>query len=401
MRRANLMVALAALSIAAVSAQAQQVVAPEPSAAMKAAAAETVKAAAAHIAATSARDKDVLAADKKAADAKRDDYLQAMYKVNAPKGMNTRPEAPKGEQILMFASMSMQPSDVAGMFRAAAADPRIVVKFLGGEKRGGMPALLTWVNNTLKNMKVHPVVQIDPPSFHKYHITDVPMAVVLRDGKEVARVGGVVDSHWIDEQLTERSGNLGSYGPMALPSEFDLEVAMEDRAKAFDWNGYLAGLRANFWRGLHIPGVPHATTAAVYRIDPTITLSHDIRTPDGVLIAKAGTRSNPLKVAPLDRELVFIDASDPAQRAFAKAKVTDPAGRGVMVISTVVPTAAADGWAIWSQWEDEITTNLYAYMPALAKQLRLTGTPSVVVGDGAYLKVEQISLRDSAHAEKK
>lgn len=320
----------------------------------------------------------------------READLQAMYRQNMPAGVHHPPV--KGEQILMFASMAMTRGDMRGMMEAALADPRITIKFLGGEPQGGVPALFHWLLEVGHGLKVIPSFEIDPPSFHKYHVTEVPYAVVLRDGKVAGRVGGVVDSRWIDRQLAMRQGDLGDYGTMVKPSEVDMEWYIANRIKHFDWQAYIQHAVATFWQGLKMPAVPHASTSLVYRIDPSITLTHDIRTPNGILIARKGQRANPESVAPLDVALVVIDASSAAERAFARAQVASAHVGKVMVLSTTVPAHARDGWAVWARWQRAVGVHLYAYLPAMAARLKLTGTPSVVTGDGLYLKVRQVAL---------
>lgn len=368
---------------------------PAPSAAIRREAAAALKAATTQTAAVAGKQRSAMKQDIQHADAAKVAYLRAMYRKHLPQGV-AKAVAPPGEQILMFASMSMTPTDMHGLLEAALSDPRITIKFLGGEAKGGLPALIQDISNLTHGMKSRPSFQIDPPSFHKYHVTQVPYAVVLRNGREVARVGGVVDSRWIDEQLRTRSGDLGDYGRMSFPSELDMGAQIADRIRHFDWHGYVDQAVAGFWRHLKMPRVPHATKAETYRIDPSVTITRDIRASNGLVIAKAGTRVNPLKVAPFDVELVVIDASDPAQRAFARQRLQSDAKNHVKVLSTTVPATAADGWAVWAQWEHDIGTHLYAYLPAMASRMNLTGTPSVVTGDGLLVKVQQIALPGSA-----
>lgn len=361
---------------------------------IQAAASHAVSDARAKAKVTALTDHAALASDVAHAERAKLTYLRGMYQQNLPATAAAASRADSGEHILMFASMSMTPTDMHGMLEAAMADPRITITFLGGEKHGGVEALLKWIAQITQGMNGRPPIQINPPAFHKYHVTEVPYAVVLRDGQEVGRVGGVVDPRWIDAQLRTHSGNLGDFGRMSLPSEEDLGAQLADRVRHFDWKGYMNRQVDGFWRNLAMPTVPHATKAVTYRIDPTVTITHDIRTPDGLLIARAGTKANPLKVAPFDVELIVIDGSDPNQRTFARerARADLQAGHAIKVLSTTVPAKAPDGWAAWAAWQSDVGSHLYAYLPAMAERMRLTGTPSIVTGDGLYVKVEQIAL---------
>ncbi|MEY2117121.1 TrbC family F-type conjugative pilus assembly protein [Rhodanobacter sp. FW106-PBR-R2A-1-13] len=336
-------------------------------------------------------DKASLVQTVRTADDHRDAQLQAMYRTNLPAAVKDKAAQP-GERILMFASMSMGRGDMHGMMQAALADPRITIEFIGGPRQGGVNALIHWLNDIAQGMKERPAITINPPDFHKYKVTEVPTVVVLRDGNPVARVGGVLSTQWVDSQLRTRKGDLGTYGRMSSIAEVDMTVYLEDRIRRFDWHAYTAHAVANFWRDLAMPTVPHASHSDEYRVDPTVTLAHDIRTPDGVVIARAGQKANPLDTAPLDATLVVVDASDPAERAFARDELRRDAGQHVMVMTTTVPAHAADGWAEWRAWQADIGTHLFAYLPAFASRLKLTGSPSVVSQEGHLLKVRQIAL---------
>lgn len=338
-------------------------------------------------------DHDVLKTMVDDANEKRLSYVRDMYKKNLPADVAARIK-PQGQQILIFASKSMADGDMRGLLEAALADKRITIVFLGGEAEGGVGALLHWLGAVGRGLKVFPSMQIDPPTFRKFGIAQVPYAVILRDGKEVARVGGVYSTKWMDEALATRSGDLGTYGRMTTPIELDMQRVIEDRIKHFDFKGYISTAVANFWRDQKMPSVPHATKEESYQIDPSTTITHDIRLPNGHYLAHAGDKVNPLASVPLKHTLLVIDASDPAQRAFAHDQVEHAGASTVIVMSTTVPATAKDGWATWNQWQESVGSHLFAYSMAFANRLNLTGTPAIVTGSGTLLSVRQVVLLD-------
>ena len=81
-----------------------------------------------------------------------------------------------------------------------------------------------------------------------------------------------------------------------------------------------------------VPGIAPATRGRSRLFDPAIVVERDIRTPDGVLIAAAGTRIDPLERMPLTRDLLFVDGRREAEVAWAlshdrPAKIVLLAGR--------------------------------------------------------------------------
>lgn len=326
----------------------------------------------------------------------RQKFMQDMFNKNLPADVAARKRADNGERVLFFASKAMTDGDMRSLMQDALANPKISIIFRGGDPEGGADALSKWLVQVAHGLPKLPPISIDPPSYHKYHITQVPEAVVLRDGKEVARVGGVYSIKWIDEALESHSGDLGTYGQMSTPVEPDMEQQLDQRIKSFDWQGYARGLAANFWKSQKTADVPHATKAEQYDLDPTFTVTHDIQLPDGRYLAHAGDRVNPLKNIPFSVTLLVIDASDPAQRAFAAEQVKKDPMAKLRIMSTTVPADASDGWAAWDQWQEQIGAHLYFYSTQYADRLRLSGTPSFVSGNGLTLKVRQVVVASAS-----
>lgn len=317
------------------------------------------------------------------------DSLRAQFAI-ANHG-STVPTAQQGEHILMFASLSMPAGDLRGLLETVKGNPSMTLEFQGGEKVGGVKALLDGLKKASQGLGGVPSFQINPPAFHHLHVTLVPTAVVFRNGKEVARVGGVYSQQWIDDQLTRRAGNLGNYGRMYEPSENDMEAILKQRVESFDWEGYFAKAAKDFWSKPHTTPVPHSEADGRYLIDPSVVITHDIRTPKGEYLAHKGQRINPLAKHEFMDRVVVIDASDPAQRAFARKLVDTPATTRLVILTTASPNPD-EGWKEWAKWQDDLHYRLYAYTRVAADRFHIHGTPSVITGDGHYLRVTQYKV---------
>ena len=80
-----------------------------------------------------------------------------------------------------------------------------------------------------------------------------------------------------------------------------------------------------------VPGIAPAREERSRLWDPAITVARDIRTPDGALIAAAGTRVNPLERTALARDLLFVDGRREAEIAWALAH-EDESGRPAKIV---------------------------------------------------------------------
>ena len=119
-------------------------------------------------------------------------------------------------------------------------------------------------------------------------------------------------------------GVRGATWPVAEP---DLLEQIEARLIELERSGALARLeseaRADARRKLEepdpLPGIAPAVRERSRLWDPAITVARDIRTPDGTLIAAAGTRVSPLERVQLTRDLLFVDGRRNAEIAWALA----------------------------------------------------------------------------------
>ena len=119
-------------------------------------------------------------------------------------------------------------------------------------------------------------------------------------------------------------GVRGATWPVAEP---DLLAEIEARLLDMRRSGELARLeeeaRIRARRQLEepepVPGIAPATEERSRPFDPAIVVAQDIRTPDGILIAAAGTQVNPLERVGLTRDLIFVDGRREAEIAWALA----------------------------------------------------------------------------------
>ena len=90
------------------------------------------------------------------------------------------------------------------------------------------------------------------------------------------------------------------------------------RASWRGWSARPASAHAQGWRSRYpFPASRPRGRSGPGLLDPAITVAREIRTPDGALLAAAGTRVNPLERMTLSRDLVFVDGRREAEIAWA------------------------------------------------------------------------------------
>ncbi len=181
-------------------------------------------------------------------------------------------------------------------------------------------------------------------------------------------------------------GVRGATWPVAEP---DLLAQIEARLIEMQGSGELARLeseaRANARRKLEEPdpvsGIAPATERRSRLFDPAIGVERDIRTSDGVLIAAAGTRVNPLERMTLARDLLFVDGRLEAEIAWALAH--DRPAKIVLLAGRPLELMRRHGWPFF-----------FDQGGRLAARLGLRFTPSLVEQAGPRLRITEVPVED-------
>ena len=114
--------------------------------------------------------------------------------------------------------------------------------------------------------------------------------------------------------------NLGVYGSIYSISEPDMLTAIHEKLEIMKGNGELASQKKNFidqsikhiLRPSPVKNVTDlgSLSPKSYLFNPSIILDKNITNLDGEIIAKAGTKINPLKIKSFDEALIFINGDN-------------------------------------------------------------------------------------------
>ena len=185
-------------------------------------------------------------------------------------------------------------------------------------------------------------------------------------------------------------GVRGATWPVAEP---DLLAQIEARLLEMQRSGELARLqeeaRARARRQLEepdqVPGIAPARTERSRLFDPSITVEREIRTPDGMLIAAAGTRVNPLARMTLARDLLFVDGRREAEIAWALTRENE-AGRPAKIV-----LLAGRPLDLMRQHRRPF---FFDTGGRLAARFGIAATPSLVEQAGSKLRITQFPVED-------
>jgi conjugal transfer pilus assembly protein TraW len=130
--------------------------------------------------------------------------------------------------------------------------------------------------------------------------------------------------------------------------------------------------------------IPRTFKARTHFFDPSITVTTDIKTPDGQLIAAAGTQFNPLDMVNWAQKMLFFDASDEAQVAYAKAIMKTHDGQ-------IKPVLTGGSYmALMRSWKELVYFDQGAI---LTKKFGITQVPALVAQEGKRLRIDEVVIR--------
>ena len=185
-------------------------------------------------------------------------------------------------------------------------------------------------------------------------------------------------------------GVRGATWPVAEP---DLLVQIETRLQEMQRSGALARLedeariraRLRLEEPEPVPGIAPAIEERSRPFDPAIAVARDIRTPDGTLIAAAGTRLNPLERVGLTRDLIFVDGRRQAEIAWALAREREVSRPAKIVLLAGRPL---------DLMRRHRRPFFFDTGGRLAARFGIAATPTLVERDGSRLRLTEIPIAD-------
>ena len=132
-----------------------------------------------------------------------------------------------------------------------------------------------------------------------------------------------------------------------------------------------------------LPGFTAAIAARTFYFDPTFTVPANVYDDKNNVLIAAGTQINPLDTRTLTKTLLFFDARDPAQAAYAK-RVIDEKGERVTPI-----LVAGSYMKLMREWKVPI---YFDQNGAITSKLGVTRVPTVVNQEGKRLRIDEVLL---------
>lgn len=134
-----------------------------------------------------------------------------------------------------------------------------------------------------------------------------------------------------------------------------------------------------------VKGIMAATSKRVFMFDPTMTLSENIVTDEGQMIAPAGTKVNPLDTITMSKSLVFFDGTSQEQ-VKAVEKLVETYGK------KITPILVNGTWLeLTKKWKRQVYFDQDGY---LTSRFGIKAVPAIVRQKGKALEVAETPVEE-------
>lgn len=183
-------------------------------------------------------------------------------------------------------------------------------------------------------------------------------------------------------------GRIGPTYPINEPDMLDwIEKRVADKVNSGEALRYQQQQSEKIERKLMNPApllsVSKATRGRTLYYDPTFTVEENVADDQGRILVAAGTTINPLDRVGLSRPLIFFDARDKSQVAFAKRFLDARAGLGKPIL------VGGSYFELMKLWDTPV---YFDQQSALIRKFGIRHVPAIVVQEGKRLRIDEIAL---------
>jgi len=251
----------------------------------------------------------------------------------------------------------------------------------------GLPELVQAIGELQPGLLKQVNVAVDPSLFESYGVKRVPMvARQISPGRWVSVSGDRLLPTAAVSALDagkDDGKTLGQTWPIAEP---DMIQVMSAKMKAYDWVKHARQANANFFTALprNAPPLPESPKGLTYFYNPSVVVTHDIRLPDGRLVAAKGQVINPLDQTHMPWstwKAAIFNAQVPWEVAQAKKWATQYPGIRLMM------TNPPDTQAGYVEMEKAFGRPVFVASPLVTQRLGVTNSPALIWPRGSQLQI--------------
>lgn len=277
-------------------------------------------------------------------------------------------------------SDSMGDSQIQQLLESSLHNPRIsfvISGFIPSEKTFG--DVIKRIYLLTKGMNPAPYIKLDPRPFEKFNVNEVPYMYAMKNDNFLAGAYGITNTKWLKEKIDDGEvGDLGKWGNTVAISETSITEIIEQRIAKLDKDKIIKSAKDAYWTKKVYVELPMADKTITRKFKPEIYIPRDIKSVEGVVVAKAGTKINLLDVRPFTQKMVIFDATDQRQMDFVKSIKKDKYQKTTYITTKVKSEQKFDAV---KNVETELGYSVYLLNSDLINSFNLKKIPSVVTAN--------------------
>lgn len=246
---------------------------------------------------------------------------------------------------------------------------------------------------------VAPSVFIDPTLFSDNAIKTVPTIVHYRGKQPVARLSGLPNAQFMQEQVKDgKSGDLGRFGEVFNIAEVNLIEEMKRRVAQLDSDQIIRDANTSFFDEQPRFPLPVAEKTQRFSVDMSITVNEDIQDNEGGLIVRKGTRFNPLVAIDLQQTILVFNPEIPEQRIWAadQGRASVDNGLRPVYIATHIPTGnEGSEWDKVRQLNESLPGgDMTLLNRSIVSRFQLRRVPSRLTQNGEVMELVEVAINE-------
>ncbi len=148
------------------------------------------------------------------------------------------------------------------------------------------------------------------------------------------------------------------------------------------WQDQQKSIRVTVDRPTPVPGLRPTVHSRRWFFDPSFVIPVDVRSANGSILLKSGSRFNPLKITHWDKSLLFFDGDDSVQVSWAREQDKQLKGQDLLVLVNGSLQTLAQQFP-----------NKHIYFDQggrLTQRLQITHVPAIVQPIGDQLEISEV-----------
>lgn len=296
-------------------------------------------------------------------------------------------------RTLVFISMSMPKPEIRNILANIWSHPDLrdeaVVVVRGWQPKAlGLPELVQALGDLQPSLQHQVNIAVDPILYETYDVQRVPAVARRNASGQWHLLFGNHELPSVAVKTLDEGKDWGkTRGQTWAIAEPDIIATLKKRMAAYNWAEHAKQATAHFFSQLptQAPALPESRKPLTFFHSPAVMVSHDIKLPDGRVVAKAGQVLNPLLDTSMPwsawRAIVF-NAQVPWEVRRAKAWAADYPTARLMMTN---PPNTEDGYVAL---EKSFGRPVFVASPLVTQRLGITYSPALAWPVGPQLQIQ-------------